>query len=105
MDLDNFIKEYKVKFKERTGVDLDTCTQEEYEQWYHQDCKSIAEIDIYMASILKSAEDIIENKRYSMLVKMLQNYDGLVKEKISFKDEINLPYWDICFCGPQVEVN
>lgn len=105
MEIDEFIEKYKAQFKERTGIDLGTCTQEEYEEWYRQDCKNTAETDTYMASILASAENIIENKRYSMLVRILQNYDELVKEKIGRQCEYNLPYWEICFCGPQVESN
>lgn len=89
------LKDFKAKFKEETGIDLNTCTDEEYNQWYHDECaKSTRPYD---QEILKSAESIIEEKNYPTLVKILENYDQLVKAKIGYEGLTDYPYWCYCF--------
>lgn len=96
---EELLKDFKSKFKEWTGIDLSTCTEEEYNQWYHDEC---AKSDRpYDQEILKSAERIIEKKNYPTLVKILENYDQLVKSEIEHEDLTEYPYW--CYCFNQVK--
>lgn len=90
MELDFDMKAY---FKELTGLDYDIHTDEEYNEWYHNQSIKIARESPYDKEILKMAERIIEKKDYSLLMHILENYDELVKKSSSLENTKELPYW------------
>lgn len=95
MTNEEVLKEFKAKFKERTGLDLDTCTDEEYNKWYHDEYAKDA--GTYRKEILRFSEGIIEKKDYSTLTSMLENYDQLVKSQLSREGLTAYPFWCYCF--------
>ena len=87
------MEEFKRLFKEITGLDYDSHTDEEYNEWYHRQYAIAAENTTYEKEILNIAERIIETKDYPQLLKILENYDMLVKEKSKWQERGDYPYW------------
>lgn len=91
------LEKFKSLFKEYTGLDYNTCTDEEYNEWYHDQLSEASKDNKYTAEILTNAERIIENKDYPQLTKILENYDTLVKEKSHMQNLKDHPYWCYTF--------
>lgn len=106
---DKWFDKHAEKVKKETGFDYHNHTQEEWNAYYLSIAEKQAESDEYFREILKSAKRIIDEKDYSGLVRIYENYDKLVKEqydKVSQEAgisperkwaDLELPYW--CYCN------
>lgn len=96
--------------KEEFGIDLKNCTQDEWNRYYLHLAEKQAETDEYFREILRASKRMIDEKDYSGLVAVYQNYDKLVKEmydrqldsagvaqKERWKD-LTLPFWCYYCC-------
>lgn len=79
-------------FKKITGLDLRNHTEEEWQEWYHNNMRESAKTDSYVADILDCAERIIEKKDYSTLCAILKNYDYYVKLATN-STRLDHPFW------------
>lgn len=100
------------RIKEETGFDFQNHTQEEWNAYYLSIAEKEAESNEYFREILNTSKRIIDEKDYSGLVKMQQNYDELVKAKLDRAAEksgissgqkwadLELPYWCYACTAP-----
>lgn len=96
LTLEDFMNNSDKLFKTITGLDPHNYTNEEWQEWYHNAIKLEAETNEYTREILRTAEDIIKNKDYSMIIHILKNYDYYVK-LAQGTTELNYPFWCYCF--------
>lgn len=83
---------YKL-FKKVTGLTYGDYSTEEYNNWYHKAYADAAKTTPYEKDILDLAETIIKEQDYPCLLKILENYDKLVKDKNNLKNMHEHPYW------------
>lgn len=100
-----FIQNKEKLFKQITNLDLKNHTKEEYQEWYHNTERLIAEYDKYEAEILRSTEQIIEERDYSQLIHVLRNYDYYVKLAQGKTDDKEYPFWCRCYGFKDSETN